>query len=205
MKDKVFFSAKDLVSRSCKQLKFFIENPDAKPKPTDAQYDGIDYQHQIALSIDGLIGEEMGNYIEFDNIRVYFSNDIVTPSEIIEVKNIDKNRPVEEYYRNNSILQTAMYCALTWECNRFLRTSAFHVNSGHEYKTTIVDSRFEYKLYFGDEKYLILITNREKLIYFLKTKALYCLDWNKAKEFDAKYKRREFEVLKDCFEYKKIG
>lgn len=200
----IYFSAKDLLNRSCKQLKFFIENPKAKPKPTVDQYNGIDYQHQIATSVDGLVGEEMGNYIEFDNIIVYFSNDIVTTSEIIEVKNINKEKPVAEYYRNNSILQSAVYYALTQECNRFLRTSAFHVNSGHDYKTAVLNRDFKYKLYFGNEKYEILLTNRSKLITFLKTKALYCLDWNKAKLFDEKYKRKEFEILKDCFKYKKI-
>ena len=200
----IYFSAKDLLNRSCKQLKFFIDNPEAKPKPTYAQYDGIDYQHQIALSIDNLIGEEMGNYIEFDNIRVYFSNDIVTTSEIIEVKNINKERSVAEYYRNNSILQSAVYYALTQVCNRFLRTSAFHHNNGYDYKTVVLNDDFKYKLYFGDEKYIILLTNISKLITFLKTKALHCLDWNKAKLFDEKYKRKEFEILKDCFKYKKI-
>ena len=143
----IYFSAKDLLNRSCKQLKFFIDNPGAKPKPTCAQYDGLDYQHQIALSINNLIGEEMGNYIEFDNIRVYFSNDIVTASEIIEVKNINKDRPVAEYYRNNSILQSAVYYALTRECNRFLRTSAFHLNNGHDYKTVVLSEKYYNNLF----------------------------------------------------------
>lgn len=201
---KINFSAKDLVSRSCMQIKLFLEKPELRPKPNLNQWDGVDYQHEIAIQTDGIIGEEMGNCFEFDEVRIYFSNDIVTKDKIIEVKHINKERIIEEWYLNSCLLQCAIYKALVEECDNKLKTSLFHINNGNPMKNCILDNDFEYILYFGDERYTIEVTDRNKIIQFFKTKAKHCLNWEDARYFDNQYKRKEFEILKDCFNYTKI-
>ena len=54
------FSAKDLICRSCMQLKMFIDKPELRPKPNINQYNGVNVQTQIAKQIPNLIGEEIG-------------------------------------------------------------------------------------------------------------------------------------------------
>lgn len=204
-KNYINFSAKDLLTRSCMQLKMFLDKPELRPQPTLAQYSGVDYQHQLIETIPDVIGEEMGNFIVFDNVRIYFSNDIITKNGIIEVKYVDKTKEVPEWYFNNSILQCAVYKALTVECKNELRTAAFHIKSGNIMQNhKFNNDMFEYILYFGNEKYKVELTNQEKLIKFLKFKVQHCLTWDNAKLFDGKYKRREFELLKNCFKFEKI-
>ena len=198
------FSAKDLISRSCMQIKMFMERPELKPKPNFNQWNGINYQHEIAQQTDGVIGEEMGNCFEFDEVRIYFSNDIITKNKIIEVKHIDYNRVVEEWYLNSSLLQCAIYKCLIEECNNNLRTSAFHINNGNLMQNCVIDNDFEYLLYFGKDRYKIEVNNREKIINFIKNKAKHCLTWDDAKYFDNQYKRKEYDLLKDCFTFKVI-
>lgn len=202
---KVNFSAKDLVSRSCMQIKMFLEKPELKPKPNFHQMNGVNYQHEIAQQTDGVIGEEMGNCFEFDEVRIYFSNDIIMKDKIIEVKHIDYDRVVEEWYLNYSLLQCAVYKTLVEECNNQLKTSSFHINNGNPMKNCVVDKDFEYLLYFGKDIYRINIINKDKILHFIKEKAKHCLSWDDARYFDNQYKRKEYELLKDCFKVKKYG
>ena len=201
---KINFSAKDLISRSCMQIKMFLEKPELKPKPNINQWKGVDYQHEIATQIDGVIGEEMGSCFEFDEVKIYFSNDIITKDKIIEIKHIDKERVVEEWYLNSCLLQCAIYKTLVEECDNKLRTSLFHINNGNPMQNCVIENDFEYLLYFGEDRYKIEVTNKKKIINFIKTKAKHCLTWEDARYFDNQYKRKEFEILKDCFNYTKI-
>lgn len=198
------FSAKDLISRSCMQIKMFLEKPELKPKPNINQWKGVDYQHEVATQIDGVIGEEMGSCFEFDEVRIYFSNDIITKDKIIEVKHIDKERVVEEWYLNSCLLQCAIYKTLVEECDNKLRTSLFHINNGNPIQNCVIKNDFEYLLYFGEDRYKIEVTNKKKIINFIKTKVKHCLTWDDARYFDNQFKRKEFEILKDCFTYNKI-
>lgn len=199
------FSAKDLISRSCMQIKMFMERPELKPKPNFNQWNGVNYQHEIAQQTDGVIGEEMGNCFEFDEVRIYFSNDIIMKDKIIEVKHIDYDRDVEEWYLNSSLLQCAVYKCLVEECNNNLHTSTFHINNGNSMQNCVIDNDFEYLLYFGKDRYKIEVNNREKIINFIKNKAKHCLTWEDARYFDNQYKRKEYEILKNCFKVKKYG
>ena len=202
--EKINFSAKDLLCRSCMQIKMFLEKPELKPKPNVNQWQGVDYQHEIALTIKDIIGEEMGGCFEYDEVKIYISNDIVTKDKIIEVKYLDEDRVVEEWYLNSCLLQCAVYKALTVECENKLRTSLFHINNGNSAQNCIIDNDFEYLLYFGKDKYKIDVHNSKKIIEFIRTKAKHCLTWENARFFDNQYKRKEYDILKDCFTFNKI-
>ena len=90
------FSAKDLCSRSCMQIRMFDLHPEKRHIPTMNTESGVTHQHQVALNTDDVIGEELrGTYIN-GNICINFSNDIVCKDKIIEVKSV--NREVEDWY-----------------------------------------------------------------------------------------------------------
>jgi hypothetical protein len=181
------------------QLKMFMDKPELRPKPNINQYNGVNVQTQIAKKIPNLIGEEMGNFLTVDNIRIYFSNDIITPNGVVEVKSVNNDKPIEDWYINNSILQCAVYKSFIINCGYNLKTSKFHIANGNKNVEYTLPDSFEYILYFGGRIFKINVNNPNKIVKFFIEKAKHCLNWNDAKSFDEKYKRKEFEVLKDCF------
>lgn len=196
------FSAKDLCSRSCMQIKMFDVHPEKRPVINANQQTGVSFQHQIATKTDNLIGEEMrGTYVK-DGILINFSNDIVCPDKIIEVKSV--NREIEDWYFNNSIYQCAVYKALLMKSNKKLVTSKFFVDLGNPYVETTVNNDVSYYLKFGNDLYLIQVNNADKIVEFIYNKAVASMDWDKAREFDANYKFKEYETLKDCFSFSKV-
>lgn len=196
------FSAKDLCSRSCMQIKMFDLHPELRPIPNINQENGTNFQHQIALNTKNIIGEEMrGSFIK-DDILINFSNDIVCPDKIIEVKSV--NREIEDWYFNNSIYQCAVYKALLMKSNKKLVTSKFFVDLGNPYIETTVNGDISYYLKFGNELFLIEVNNADKIVEFIYNKAIASMDWDKAREFDANYKFKEYETLKDYFKFSKV-
>ncbi len=200
----ICFSAKDLCTRSCMQLKMFMEHPELKPKPNLNQLNGVNFQHEFAKTIPNIIGEELGNFIEVENIRIYFSNDIVCNDKIIEVKNIDENRTLEKWYFNSCVLQSAIYKTLTYYCNNKLRTSKFHVNNGNPFIECSLNENIPFLLYMGKEQYEINVLNYDVFLRYLTKKAKSVLNWDDAKFFDLKYKGKEFDILKNYIKINKI-
>ena len=191
------FSAKDLCSRSCKQIKMFNEHPELRPKPNENVINGSKFQDEVALSFDNLIGQEMrGTYIK-DDIIINFSNDIVCKDKIVEVKSV--NREIEDWYFNCSILQCAVYKSLLTKTNKKLSTSRFYLDMGHPLIETIVDNDIDYYLKFGDKTYKVIVNNPDKIVNFIFAKAKACLQWDTAKRFDESYKFKEFSELNKYF------
>lgn len=193
------FSAKDLVTRSCMQIKMFIDHPDMKPLPSDMVMYGERFQKAVANTIPNIIGQEMRSCYANGFLHINFSNDIVCHDKIIEVKSVSGK--YKDWYLKSSLLQCAFYKAMIMPgCNR-LETASFYVEMGNERKSTVVPTYIRYVLVFGEEKYEVKVTNRLAIVNFFINKAMACGDWNTAKAWDEKYKHREYDELKDCFEY----
>lgn len=196
----ISFSAKDLCTRSCMQIKFFNENPDKRPKPNSNVLFGETFQHKVAEQTKGVIGEEMRGTFIYENICINFSNDIVTKDAIIEVKSV--NRDVEDWYLESSLVQCAVYSALLRKTDGNLVTSKFFADMGNPIVETKVKPNIDYNLRFGDTLYCVEVNDEDKIIDFIIKKAKHCNTWDEAKIFDAQYKQKEFEILKDFFKYK---
>lgn len=200
-----YLSAKDLCTRSAMQIKMFLEKPELKPKPNFNQQQGIIHQHKLIAKIPNVIGEEMGNYIEYRNFRLYFSNDILTKNSIIEVKNIDPLREISDWYLKSSLVQCAIYSTLSYIVNYSFHTSKFFIDLGNEPKKHQYDSNnIDYYLYFGSDKYKVIVTNFAKIKEFIFNKILALEDWNRAKYFDSLFKRKEFDYLIQYFTVQKL-
>lgn len=196
------FSAKDLCSRSCMQIKMFTEHPELRPKPNINVNEGVSFQHQIALNTENVIGEEMRGTYNEDNIWINFSNDIVCENQIIEVKSI-RETP-EQWYFEACVLQCAMYKALLEKSNKKLVTATFYAEMGNPVVETSVSKNVDYYLQFGNDRYLINVKNPDKIVDFYVKKAKASMDWATAKEFDNQYKHKEYIELSNFFNFVKI-
>ena len=199
------FSAKDLCTLSCMQLKWFSCHPETRPKPNSNVLMGESFQHKVAKTTDGLIGQEMRGEYETDALRIYFSNDIVCNDYIMEVKSVDKTREVADWYFKSSVVQCAVYKSLLMMGNGWLTTSTFFVDMGNPRINECVNTNIDYYLLFGDEKYKVNVTNPKDIVGFICTKAKASLDWTEAKNFDNFYKHKEYDMLQNWFNVERIN
>ena len=97
------FSAKDLLTRSCMQIMMFNAHPELKQPPSQNVLNGEKFQKAVADTIPNIIGQEMRGkyYSEAYGITINFSNDIVCPDKIIEVKSV--KQPYPDWYLHSSI------------------------------------------------------------------------------------------------------
>lgn len=186
------------------QIKLFNDFPDKRPKPTANMEYGNIFQHKVAESIPNLIGEEMRGMLCLEDIVINFSNDIVCSDRIIECKSVMDERPVEEWYFNSSILQCAVYSSLLSKTDGNLATSTFFVNLGNPSITYTVKKDIDYYLRFGDDTYEILVNDSDGIVGFITDKARAACHWNTAREFDEQFKKKEYEILKDKFQFIKV-
>ena len=191
------FSAKDLCSKSAMQIKYLRDNPN-KRTVTQNMLNGSEFQKSIFHSNSkALYSEMVGCYTTFDNeIKIYFSNDIITNKSIIEVKYVSGN--YEDWFLENSILQCAFYKSLIMMGCTSLKTASF-VN---EPKKMIKISRdIDYYLKFGDRIFKIEVIHPEGIFGFFLCKAKHTMNYDDAKKFDEMYKRKEFNTLSKFFNY----
>lgn len=188
------------------QLKMFLEHPEKKPIPFENEHivEGDRYQHAQAKKFYNLIDEEMRGSLVSSNIVINFTHDIVCEDKVVEIKYIDPKRPVEDWFFKSSLLQCAVYKALLNKAGGHLETATFRVNMGHEKKYTMVDYNTPYLLYFGDDKYKVQTFDDTAITDFIINKACASLDWTEAKEFDVKFKHKEYEILSPYFTVQKI-
>ena len=202
----ITFSAKELCTRSCMQLKMFAEHPERKPQPSSMIQYGEKFQRAVASTLHNIIGEEMrGKYVNNDlGITINFSNDIVCEDKIIEVKSVFA--PAEDWYFKSSVLQCAFYKSMMLLGARHLETASFYVNIGNPRVETTIDAHrsIKYILIFGEEKYEILVNNPYQIVGFFEHKATCSLDWTSAGQWDGMYKHREFGVLEQYIQYKPV-
>jgi len=199
------FSAKDLCTRSCMQIKMLTEHPEMRPQPSAMVSYGEKFQKAVADTIPNIIGEEMrGKYVNAAHaITINFSNDIVCADKIIEVKSVTGK--YEPWYLQYSILQCAFYKSMMLLGARRLETASFYVNLGNPRVETDVNLRsIRYILIFGEEKYEIFVSDPYQIVGFFEHKAYCSLDWNTAKQWDEQYKHREYECLKEFINYKMV-
>ena len=200
-------SAKDICSRSCMQIKMFIEHPELKPKPSFNILEGETHHREVASKLKDVIGEEMGNCLNIydgNGITIWFSNDVCCEKGIIEIKSVDKNRQTDWYF-TQSVTQCAVYSVLSMYCNYDLKTAKFYTNQGNPYiRYKYEKEEVPYYLYFGDEIYRIDILDIDKILQFITEKAIACMEWETAKEFDKQYKHMEYKILSDAFKVVRI-
>jgi hypothetical protein len=202
----ITFSAKELCTMSCMQIKMYAEHPERRPQPSAMVEYGEKFQRAVANTIPNIIGEEMrGKYTNNAlGITINFSNDIVCDDKIIEVKSV--HGKYETWYLQSSILQCAFYKSMVLLGARHLETASFYVNLGNKRVETDIDTSrcIRYILIFGEENYEIFVSDPYQIVGFFENKAINCGEWNSARRWDEMYKHHEYEALKQYIKYKSV-
>lgn len=193
------FSASDLCKRSASQICYLRKHPN-KLVITPEQLSGIKKQANNTKSKY----MEMCGAIKINGVdTIYFSWDEVQVKADTGVAKFIEHKQVlgetEDWYLYNSMLQTALYGALSVRTYRY-ETAKFFQKAGN--KKQVLDlmgySRRFY-LQFGNKTYKIKLGHGLNLFNFLVAKAEASKHYDTAKEFDMKYKHREFELLSKYF------
>lgn len=202
-------SAKDLISRSCKQLWYFQQLPPRevrkKREPSKWQIEGSNFQDMIINTHFPNCFPEMCGVFEYNGNAVFFSNDICYEDKLIEVKWIDEEAPVPDWYLQASLVQCALYSSFVKYGCTLLHTAKFALKAGREHKVFEINQSASYYLRFGNDTYVVKVVDPMPFINYIKEKLDCINDYCKATHFDQKYKHREFELFKDCFEFRKLS
>lgn len=212
MDNEIKYSAADLIKKSCRQM-VFLRNK--KEQIVSAmQRKGVQFQSKITEEIKeqnrGEVAEELRGSYSYDNKTIFFCVDLYFNECFYEVKSIfDKDGNVsdtyDEWYLNISALQCAFYKSLLMlGDNGRLFTPKFRIREGFEFKAQEINKFNDYFLIFGNVgKYKIEVSDPEAIIDFYKYKIESLVDYDTASIFDYKYKRKEFDILKEYFSFTK--
>ena len=203
------YSASKLLKHSSAQLVYF-RRTGTNPPITPNIIAGEKYQHSVSDKSreDGHnVCDEMCGHYDFGDNAIYFCIDFVREDGFFEVKSVNNPSSYEQWYFEASILQCAVYKALLNAMGgNTLVTPKFRLDEGYSYQSIEANKSLPYKLIFGDVgTYIVDVTDGERLIRFLKEKINSLKDYNTARAFDAKYKHKEFSLLRNCFTYKKVS
>lgn len=202
-------SAKDLISRSCKQLWYFQQLPPRevkrKKEPSAWQIEGTNFQDMIINTHFPNCCPEMCGMFEYNGNAVFFSNDICYEDKCIEVKWVDEESVVPDWYLQSSLVQCALYSSFIKHGCTLLHTAKFAVSNGRERKVFQINQDASYYLRFGNDTYVIKVLDPKPLINYIKEKLDCISDYYRATYFDQKYKHREFELFKNTFEFRKLS
>lgn len=142
-------------------------------------------------------------------------------TRLIEHKFLDNLGPIPEWFLQQSLIQVALYGALASRINE-LKTAKFHVDQGNDFysytlKNTILQNLLVFTMSnqeIGEEidptatiktkAYIVEPSQNVLDFYTLKAECVASNNYTKAKEFDLKYKWKEWELLSKYINYRTI-
>lgn len=194
------FSASDLVKKSAAQLLFIILK-NQKYTATNRQLKGNSYASEIVKK-ENTSEEKRGVIKLSEDDLLFFCIDMVKDNKYVEIKMVDNENTVEDWYLNSSIIQSAFYHSLLNDV-KSLDTPKFRKKEGFKQEVIQVIKNKEFELWFGKRKFKIEANIKLKN-HFIKKALLIkeCIstqDYDKCREFDRKYKFKEFDIFKPSF------
>jgi len=198
------WSAAKLVKQSASQSAFLIFKKLESAK-TPRMYTGNIHASKIVQKEEA--SEELRGTISLPEGNLYFCIDMFKNNIATEIKMIE-GIP-EDWYFQSCLLQCSLYATLLKDV-RYLDTPTFRKKEGFAEQFVDLDKPVEYRLLFGKELYTVDPSEIIKTFYFNKLRIIHKtvtnpkFDLYECKKFDAKYKFKEFEHLKQYIKYKKI-
>lgn len=203
--EKIHLSLSALLKQTAMQSCYYRKHKKEKPV-TEAMVKGNEIANEKSIS---KYIEMRGTY-EHKNLLIHYAFDEVDINDVsamlIEHKNITSDRPVEMWYFESCILQTAVYQAFAHvNQNKILQTATFFTEQGNpRLELDLGNSYLNSQLHMGDKHYTVLVKDHKKLVEFYCKKALAIFEWDTAKAFDAQYRRKEYQTLLDCLSFRPI-
>ena len=201
----IHLSLSSLLKQSAMQSCYLRKKKEEK-KVTDAMIKG----NKIAQdkSISKYI--EMRGTYSHRHLLIHYAFDEIEVNEasalLIEHKNITSGKPVEMWYFESCVLQTAVYQAFAkMNETKHLQTATFHVNAGNpKLELDLGNLYLRSQLRMGDDCYTVIVTDPERLVNFYCEKALATFEYDDARAFDKNFKRKEYKTLKECLSFRPI-
>lgn len=195
------FSGKDLATKSAMQL-CYMRKHRVIVNPNPNQLVGVEHQHNVAnkQGTNGIY-EEMKTSFQYDNIVINCCHDIVDKKKkiVTEVKMVDPNRPIEQWYLQSSIVQCVLYSTICHFNGNLFNTPQFRIRQGYKQDGFYL-SKLEYHLLFGDKEYLITVNDYDKVLSYFLIKANCSSNYNMAKQYDSIHEFQHFKDLEQYFD-----
>lgn len=207
----IHMSLSDLLKKSAMQICYLRKNKEKIPPATQQQIEGNEAAHAKAL--DEKYIEMRGTYVMDyldKRILIHYAFDEISPHEkgclFIEHKNIKPGSTVELWYRNAAILQTGTYQAFARiNPNKHLETAQFYIDQGNpKIEMDLGTMYLHSELHFGNWIYTVHVPEANELVDFYKRKAIASLDYDTARLWDDKYKRKEFDTNHRYIAYREM-
>lgn len=197
------FSASELVKRSASQL-LYKEIKRIQWQTTPRQLKGNEYAEEFVLKEEA--SAEKRGVINLGEDLLFFCIDLVKDDLFVEIKMIEDENNYEDWYLYSSIMQSTFYASLLQQV-KTLDTPKFRKKEGYLQEHIIVPKDFKFELWFGNNQKYEIIPNKEVLNHYLNKVKLIksCIneiDFDTCREFDLKYKFKEFNIFKP--KYKKL-
>lgn len=197
------FSASELVKRSASQL-LYKEIKRIQWQATLRQFEGNKYAEEIVLK-EGASSEKRG-IINLGEDLLFFCIDLVKDNLFVEIKMIKDENDYEDWYLYSSIMQSTFYATLLRQV-KTLDTPKFRKKEGYLQEHISVPKNFKFELWFGNNQKYEIMPNEEVMNHYLNKAKLIksCIneaDFDTCREFDSKYKFKEFSIFKP--KYKEI-
>lgn len=193
------FSASELVKRSASQL-LYKELKKIEWNATPRQIKGNQYADEIVLKEEA--SSEKRGIINLGDDLLFFCIDMIKDNKFIEIKMVEDMNNYEDWYLYSSIIQSTFYSSLL-ELVKTLDTPKFRKKEGFKQEVIKVPNNFKFELWFGEDKYDIY-PNKKVLTHYLNKLQIVksCIetkDFDTCREFDLKYKHKEFSIFKPKF------
>lgn len=191
------FSAAELVKRSASQL-VFLELKKLKWQATQRQIKGNKYAEKIVLKEQA--SSEKRGILPLKEDLLFFCIDMVKGNLFVEIKMVDDENNYEDWYLNSSILQSTLYATLLTKV-KTLDTPKFRKKEGFKQEIIKIPKPNTFELWFGKNKRIEVYKNKEVFEFYVRKMEIIrnCvdrIDFEPCREFDLKYKFKEFSILK---------
>ena len=196
------FSASDLVKKSASQI-LYLTLKKIRLTPTPGQYKGDKHAEEVVKKEEA--SSEKRGVVELDDSLVFFCVDMVKDNKYVEIKMVEDMEDYPDWYLHSSIMQATLYASLLQDV-KYLDTPKFRKKEGYKQEVILVAKNPIFELWFGEDKYEIYPDSQVKEHYLNKAKLIEScianMDYSTCREFDSRYKFKEFELFKPL--YKKI-
>ena len=197
-------SASELVKRSASQL-LYKEIKRIEWQATPRQYEGNKYAEEIVEKEEA--SSEKRGIIKLGEDLLFFCIDLVKDDLFVEIKMLENEDNYENWYLYSSIMQSTFYASLLQQV-KTLDTPKFRKKEGYKQEIIEVPVKHRFELWFGKQQKYEIIPNKEVLNHYLNKAKLVksCIetaDFDKCREFDAKYKFKEFYIYKPKYKHLK--
>lgn len=196
-------SVANLMRQSAKQICYFRKRKENKPV-TEAQKKGVEWQEKVSISEY----REMRGCYETEKHLLFFSVDEVlvnnTSITFKEHKNIQG--PIEDWYKEYCLLQTAVYhqLGLMQEKKELFTAKFFQKQRFTDKYLNYENKEIKSLLSLGEKVFYSVAPKSTELVKYFLRKLEHTYGYEEAEEWDRQFKFKDWKQLNKFVEFKQI-